>query len=387
MHKKWLANIALLCATLLFCALFFEIALRLIGIGYPYFTKVDPYLGFSPRPNAQGWKSNEGEAFIQINSQGYRGKEYPLEKPDETYRVVLLGDSFAEALQVKEEERFSAIVEKELSSSYKALNEKEVEVINLGVSGYSTAQEYLMLKHKGWNLDPDAVLLAFFPGNDVHENTSRLTTKRDRPFFTLSTENTLLLDASFRETDFFKKQTSLPARMMHVFVNHSRIAQVLNHTRLALRTKEDVQNKPQIGKGLYVNVFSIPDTPELTSAWDVTNALIQEMKKESEEHDSLFGVFSVSIAFQVDPDIEHQQERMLELGVTDSLYTDKLISRLDVPFLALTTYLQEVSQHDQIYIHGFENTELGTGHWNELGHRIAGERISAFLCELLAKES
>ena len=43
---------------------------------------------------------------------------------------------------------------------------KKIEVINFGVTEYSTAQELLTLRHNAWNYNPDLIILAFFIGND-----------------------------------------------------------------------------------------------------------------------------------------------------------------------------------------------------------------------------
>jgi hypothetical protein len=32
------------------------------------------------------------------------------------------------------------------------------------------------------------------------------------------------------------------------------------------------------------------------------------------------------------------------------------------------------------FFHGFEKFGLGSGHWNEAGHKEAGKRIANFLC-------
>ena len=34
-------------------------------------------------------------------------------------------------------------------------------------------------------------------------------------------------------------------------------------------------------------------------------------------------------------------------------------------------------------MHGFANTKLGTGHWNETGHQLAGQLIADRLCDLI----
>jgi len=41
--------------------------------------------------------------------------------------------------------------------------------------------------------------------------------------------------------------------------------------------------------------------------------------------------------------------------------------------------LQEYADQNKAYLHGFAG-DIGNGHWNQLGHRIAGELIAGDLC-------
>jgi hypothetical protein len=43
--------------------------------------------------------------------------------------------------------------------------------------------------------------------------------------------------------------------------------------------------------------------------------------------------------------------------------------------------------HDFGAFHGFKNTPMGFGHWNEVGHEQAGRAIGAKLCDMLAEQN
>src|SRR5262245_3589970 len=77
-----------------------EVALRVGGFSATHFYVRDPEVGAALRPNAEGWWTREGRAYIRINSQGLRDREHTKRKPANTLRIAVLGDSFAEALQV-----------------------------------------------------------------------------------------------------------------------------------------------------------------------------------------------------------------------------------------------------------------------------------------------
>src|SRR5262249_36197114 len=83
-----------------------------------------------------------------------RGRSHPLVRPsDKQYRVLMLGDSFTEGVQVGEGDVVSAQLER---------IDPRLEVLNAGVGGYGTVQEYLYLRNEGLRFRPDLVLVMFF---------------------------------------------------------------------------------------------------------------------------------------------------------------------------------------------------------------------------------
>ncbi|MCB0333512.1 MAG: SGNH/GDSL hydrolase family protein, partial [Bdellovibrionales bacterium] len=100
---------------------------------------------------------------VRTNSCGMRGKEISTIKPERTYRVAFLGDSFTFGWGVNEEEAFPWIVEKILQEH--ASEGVNVEIINMGVPGYSTFQQVALFEEKGLDFAPDAVVL-YFVDND-----------------------------------------------------------------------------------------------------------------------------------------------------------------------------------------------------------------------------
>ncbi len=100
---------------------------------------------------------------VKTNSFGLRGSEVSKTKPENTYRIIFLGDSFVFGWGVEEEKTFVRVMERELNASNKFA--KKVEVLNFGVPGYSTFQEVELLKEKGLEFNPDAVII-YFVEND-----------------------------------------------------------------------------------------------------------------------------------------------------------------------------------------------------------------------------
>src|SRR3989441_7863444 len=127
---------------LLFGCLIIEIALRVAGFSYPEFYQPDESRGYALRPGMEGWYRKEGQAFVRINSDGLRDREHSKAKSGGTFRIAVLGDSYPEALPVGMEDAFWAVMERKLNECG-AFDGKKIEVINFGVSGYGTAQEFI----------------------------------------------------------------------------------------------------------------------------------------------------------------------------------------------------------------------------------------------------
>jgi hypothetical protein len=79
---------------------------------------------------------------------------------------------------------------------------------------------------------------------------------------------------------------------------------------------------------------------------------------------------------------------MRHLGVTDLFYPDRRIEELGrregFAVLTLAQPLQAYAQDHHVFLHGFPNTPMGFGHWNETGHAQAGHLIAHRLCAMVA---
>ena len=50
--------------------------------------------------------------------------------------------------------------------------------------------------------------------------------------------------------------------------------------------------------------------------------------------------------------------------------------------LTLGQAFQSYAEKNRVYLYGFANTKLGTGHLNENGHRLIGEALARRFCEM-----
>lgn len=112
----------------------------------------NPYLRYELVPNSKN-------PNISINSAGFRGREYSLARPANTFRVIMLGDSEIFSYMLKQSEMLTAQLEDLLNQ--RSGSGIRYEVLNFGVEGYCTLQELEMLKTKALKYNPDLIILNY----------------------------------------------------------------------------------------------------------------------------------------------------------------------------------------------------------------------------------
>ncbi|MDQ3819704.1 MAG: SGNH/GDSL hydrolase family protein [Acidobacteriota bacterium] len=405
--KRFLRKLLMVFAGIFVGCLIAEIGLRIIGYSYPIFYIPDDYRGYAPIPDVEGWFWIETKNYVKINSEGFRDREHTKEKPADTVRIAVLGDSFAEARQVPIDQTFWAVMEQKLQGCAPFAG-KKVEVLNFGVGGYGTVEELLTLRQRVWDYSPDIVLLTVTIYNDITDNYRPLKRADELPYFVYK-NGQLVYDNSFRTSSKYRWHDSFLFRTWIWLHNHSRFLQLCHHAQFGIRTwlqnwraqrraaqSADLQRAaaqpPQQRTsadlaqemGIENMVYREPDSNDWNEAWHVTEGLITEMRDEVRQKGAKFMVVTFSSDIQVYPNKVVRENFMKPLGVSDLFYPNRrlqaLAEREGIPFMDLAQPMQAYADQNKVILHGF-GKEIGNGHWNEAGHRLAGELISQRLCE------
>lgn len=411
-RKRRLVKASVVAASLLVALLIAEVALRIAGYTYPLFYTTDRERGYALRAGMKGWYRKEGESFVQINSQGLRDREHAKEKPPDTIRIAVLGDSYAEALQVNVEDAFWKVLERRLAEC-KAFAGKDVEVINFGVSGYGTAQELITLRRHVWQYAPDIVMLTVTTNNDITDNSRALKKTDEIPYF-IFRDNQLVLDNSFLLSSAFRLRDSMLNRTGRLLRDNSRVIQAFHQTHVAIKTflamrhaaaaKETAKQKQNSSLlatqpptqsaagdntanlqevGIDNMIYRAPEDDTWMDAWHMTEELIVKMRDEVRNHDAAFLVVTLSNGIQVYPDPASRAAFMRRVGATDLFYPDHRVKalgeRAGFPVINLAPALQNYAEEHNTLLHGF-GRDVGNGHWNAAGHRVAGNLIAEKFC-------
>jgi hypothetical protein len=134
----------------------------LFNRGAPPLYRSESFAGYMNRPEfSYDHHTSEFEAHYYINQAGFRvprpGVEYAVKKPANTYRILLLGPSFAYGWGVDYEKSFAALLPQILTEHGFAKGRK-IELIDAGVPSIPPASQLNWYEHVGKNYQPDLVL-------------------------------------------------------------------------------------------------------------------------------------------------------------------------------------------------------------------------------------
>jgi hypothetical protein len=161
-----------------------ELSLRVIDFSGPSRFELgeafqfDPELGWVPVPNAAAQQTSGNRTIsVRHNSLGLRERELSDIAPA---RFLFLGDSFTYGYDAEPNERFSDLLQKALP---------RYGIVNAGVSGYGTDQQFLLMKRLWNEINPKYVVLTFCVDNDRDDNTSSYRYRKyHKPYFVRTPE-------------------------------------------------------------------------------------------------------------------------------------------------------------------------------------------------------
>ena len=149
-------NFALAGCTFLLCFLLLEVILRFAGYGKLVIYEPHSRLFWKIKPYQECF-TKVGRKPVRINSHGTRGPEFTLQKPPNTIRLLVLGDSKTFGWGLAEEEtycsRLKALLQERLGAG------TQVEVINAGVNAWSYPQMAIYFEEYGRKFEPDVVIV------------------------------------------------------------------------------------------------------------------------------------------------------------------------------------------------------------------------------------
>jgi hypothetical protein len=381
-HKGW--GLLLGLGGVVIALVIAELVLRSLG------PVVDPYaanpwlgcVGWAGRPHQQvDWVTDEYVTTEVINSAGLPDVEHSYAKPPGVFRILIVGDSFVESWQVKVEDSFPRLLERLLNEN-RSPDGPRFEVIKVGYRGWGTYQGLLYWRCEGYRYSPDLVLLSF-TSNDIIDNWQVSAPNRPpAPYFTLDNGELALHNFPSPPPPPEVQPRDLQEYLFKHFVAYRIAKKGWETMRLRLeeaqasaeRKAEPTRNEYPVLQVL-IPLYGSSYSPEYEQAWQLTAALLRQMRAETSEKGAAFAVFSNAqpwVSYPVAEEVFKERASELQGGEYDFGKPDRLVGDLlqeiGVPFLSMDPAFK-VEAADQSVPWLF----FREGHYTERGHRfVAG---------------
>ncbi len=300
---------------------------------------------------------------VSFNSAGMRDREHPVPKPADVFRVLVLGDSFIEALQVPFEASFPSLLER----AFEGRSPRRVEVVNASVSGWGTDDELQYLNSYGLQWEPDLVVVAMTLHNDISDNLrQRFHTMQDRTLIEQARDR-----MSFTDYKLLQLKGFLATRS-HAYQLASR----------ARRVREMKGEARQLGIHV-MELFHAETDARIAKGVALTGLLLERMKARASARRARVVLVLLPLGVQV------SDAKFDELARVAAVARDTL--RLDKPQLLMLTLAEQTGIPAIDLLPAFRDwTANGRGplylerdgHWNEQGHRVAAAIVSRELIRL-----
>lgn len=122
-----------------------------------YLGEEDVTLRIRPPHSQHRYAKSEFSFVHHYNNEGVRDVDFKLDKGENEYRVLTLGDSYTEGVGAPADSTWPKMLERPLQGK---LPKKNIHTMNLGASGSDLIFEYDKLQKIGLKYRPDLVILA-----------------------------------------------------------------------------------------------------------------------------------------------------------------------------------------------------------------------------------
>jgi len=324
--------------------------------------KLEKLLTLSPTPP----KPYSCAAGFRTDEHGFRTTQYDYTKPENTFRIVALGDSFTfSSGRIPFEQMWFNHVAQELENS----SQKDIQVINLGIPGVGPVFEKHLFELEGKHLQPNLVLLGLFIGNDFRPRAPMLV-RLSRPLKRYS--------YSWRiATSLWGNRKKLSA----LFANNND----RNHPSSGECTYHYNPDAPTFSEQVFLEIehtrswyFAKTSTPYMQKEIQRVITLLYEMNDTMQEIGSNLVVILIPDQLQVEKEL--QKSVLNKFGNNIDEYDFRALNRQmtqelskrSIHVVDLLPAFLEKTNDDSLYL-------PRDTHWNVEGNLLAGQEILSYL--------
>jgi len=391
MNKSGAGNLVLFLVSILLSLLLVEFVLRMFlpsDMDTTWELRIPhPEFGWVLKPDVSyHYRMAEDMVAVHHNSKGFHDTEHSYDNAAGSRRIVLLGDSFMEAFSVNLEQTLFKQLEQDLAATG-----KPAEVINLGVGGYGTLQEYLVFMEEGRRYRPDIVLLGFYFGNDLRNNSLELESMvnagsmkvMSRPFVETIGDAGLVTTRVDYEGALrrYNEAQSGKDTIWHRVTEHSAILRAIDLVvaRLFPGDQHEETVSDEVRDFVMLGMHYCKEPEEFSRAWETTGQLLSRLNSVVTESGARLVIFTVPAQHEVEPQTMDR--------VRSDFYDPELLCLDQAPAYSRLGAITESLGIEYVNLLPDFRREAGSGtdlfrsdrHWNAAGHALAARRLASVL--------
>ena len=285
------------------------------------------------------------ENEVKINNLGFYGPDFDENKSENTFRIVVVGSSFVEALQVPIEEQFTHLLEQKLNEEIEG--DVVFEVLPFGFSGNGTYLNLLYYTNYAQRFQPDLVV-------NVITDFDLLKNKNDvkhPPRF--DEDGSVILELE-------KKETGGTTVLAKNVLRKSKLFMSFYGRYLMIKAKSNNTEEPE-----EADVLNEQEMVDMNGVWGTEEKLLTYFNQLVKEQSARFLV----VSWDDDERIENSDEHIGE-------HVQAIAERSDFSYFDLRPSVSQRRQDEDV-----TPTWSCDGHWNAVGHQWVSDALATHLIE------
>lgn len=198
----------------------------------------------------QLWTDLDKQVICTTNSDSMNERvDYAVEKPENVFRIITLGDSFTYGLNVSTVDNWTEILEQNLNRKPVCKKYDSYEVLNLGVYGYDINYAVERYRIRGMKYDPDLVVWLVKEDDFIFpEEMIRKTMFEDDNYIESDEDYLEIWDQIFDSIGFeslIEAQTKSLKSIRNYYKKSLVISEMTNYDKVDRVIKEFVKEDPE----------------------------------------------------------------------------------------------------------------------------------------------
>ncbi len=318
---------------------------------------------------------------IKFNGEGFRATPEPV---DPKYKIGILGDSYAEAMQIPNG----------LDVSSRLSNLLNARVFNEGIGGANIIKEFAIYTNSTRAKQPNLVLLLLYGTNDILDSNCKFLDRKAKMLGLDSHETCALQGPSNasirppkppkdltpevqpRKPKSLREMTKFWCRSCDLVYGFARQIGYVTDGDMNLVTGDQI-NLPQ-------TLLEASMQSEVRDAWLITKIMLGKFKDQVHADNAQLIIVLIPNHSQISPTWKNEYRSYFgqppPTGYDPGLHEQQLLDvsrELNIPIISLSEHFRQYQAEHQLpfpYL-----SYRCDGHWNPLGHFLAASIVAEFL--------